>query len=239
MSQDLKLMIDAKDLSFDKTSMVNNSFYVTYAFLLTTATITFIEAISTKIPQIRHIMNLETVISVVAAYFYDQFMIKLGKGSAETRTMDYKSINVTRYMDWAITTPVMLWALCLALGFNNKMALSGSFFLLILLLNYAMLGAGFLGEIGRINKRMSTVVGFVFFFLLYGVIFLKYLKPHNVFNNQIIFWAFVLFWALYGVFHEMEEENKNIGYNVLDLFSKCFVGIFFWAYFTKSLDIFN
>jgi hypothetical protein len=37
----------------------------------------------------------------------------------------------------------------------------------------------------------------------------------------------------------MEEENKNIGYNVLDLFSKCFVGLFFWAYFTKSLDIFN
>ena len=41
---------------------------------LTTATITFIEAISTKTPQIRHIMNLETVISVVAAYFYKQFI---------------------------------------------------------------------------------------------------------------------------------------------------------------------
>ena len=71
------LIVNANNIKFDKSSMVNNTFYVTYAFLLTTATITFIEAISTKTPQIRHIMNLETVISVVAAYFYKQFMDKL------------------------------------------------------------------------------------------------------------------------------------------------------------------
>ena len=98
MSQDLKLMIDAKDLSFDKTSMVNNSFYVTYAFLLTTATITFIEAISTKIPQIRHIIDLETVVSVVAAYFYDQFMIKLGDSAENPHTITSPSTSPD--MDW-------------------------------------------------------------------------------------------------------------------------------------------
>ena len=33
------------------------SFYLTYILLLTTATITFIEAIRTKIPAVQHIMN--------------------------------------------------------------------------------------------------------------------------------------------------------------------------------------
>lgn len=29
----------------------------------------------------------------------------------------------------------------------------------------------------------------------------------------------------------------EVGFNVLDLFSKCFVGIFFWAYFTKVFSL--
>ena len=38
-------------------------------YCATTATITFIEAMRTKVPKIRHMLNLETCISVVAAYF--------------------------------------------------------------------------------------------------------------------------------------------------------------------------
>ena len=240
------LIVNVNKIKFDKSSMVNNTFYVTYAFLLTTATITFIEAISTKTPQIRHIMNLETVISVVAAYFYKQFMDKLqinqnlGRaGDSSNLEKSYASINLTRYTDWAITTPIMLWALCLVLGYNNKQSLDGSFFLTILVLNYLMLGSGYLGEVKKISKRMSTIVGFVFFFLLYAFIYFKYVSKNNIFDNQIIFWAFVIFWTGYGIFHELDNETKNIGYNILDLFSKCFVGIFFWAYLTKSINIFK
>ena len=242
---DTNLLVNSNNLKFDKSSMVNNTFYITYAFLLTTATITFIEAISTKTPQIRHIMNLETVISVVAAYFYKQFMDKLqinknlGKGDSDSKAKDYASINLTRYTDWAITTPVMLWALCLVLGYNNKTSLNGSFFISILALNYAMLGSGYLGETKQIKKRTSTVVGFVFFIALYALIYFKYIAPNNIFDNQIIFWAFVVFWTGYGILHEQDNETKNIGYNILDLLSKCFVGIFFWAYLTNSIDIFS
>jgi hypothetical protein len=46
-----------------------SSFYITYVFLLTTTAITLIEALRSPIPQIRHIMNLETCISIVASYF--------------------------------------------------------------------------------------------------------------------------------------------------------------------------
>ena len=48
--------------------VVRFTFYITYAFLMTTATITFIEAIRNRDSKIRHILNLETCISVVAAF---------------------------------------------------------------------------------------------------------------------------------------------------------------------------
>ena len=57
--------------------IIKFTFYVTYAFLVTTATITFIEAMRTKDNNVRHILNLETCISVVAAFFYGLFIDKL------------------------------------------------------------------------------------------------------------------------------------------------------------------
>ena len=53
---------------------VKVTFYITYVFLLTTATVTFIEAMRTSDSKVRHILNLETCISVVAAFFYGRFV---------------------------------------------------------------------------------------------------------------------------------------------------------------------
>ena len=73
--------------------MVKNSFYLTYVFLLTTATVTFIEAMRTKNFKVRHILNLETCISVVAAYFYGNFVQQMSGNK-----IDYRKINMTRYL---------------------------------------------------------------------------------------------------------------------------------------------
>ena len=45
----------------NKPKLVVNSFYITYVFLMTTATITFIEAMRTNDLKIRNILNLETL----------------------------------------------------------------------------------------------------------------------------------------------------------------------------------
>jgi hypothetical protein len=37
---------------------------------------------------------------------------------------------------------------------------------------------------------------------------------------------FVFFWSLYGVFSTMSYTTKNTGYNILDIFSKNFFGLF-------------
>jgi bacteriorhodopsin len=188
----------------------------------------------TNIPKIRHILNLETCISVVAAFFYSQFMKRLEQSGDN---INYKQINETRYTDWAITTPIMLLVLVLAILYNTGGSLNFFDFLIILLFNYVMLASGYLGEIGKITKRQGVIIGFIGFVLLYGFIYAKYMTGKYIFDNQMIFWAFVILWAIYGLIYEADEEKRNVGYNILDLFSKCFVGIFFWAYFTKTFTL--
>ena len=58
-----------KNITNVQDKVVKFTFYITYAFLMTTATVTFIEAIRTKDIKIRNILNLETCISIVAAFF--------------------------------------------------------------------------------------------------------------------------------------------------------------------------
>ena len=121
-----------KDTKFDT---VKFTFYFTYILLLTTGTITLIEALSSKNPRVRHIMNLETCISIVAGYFYSQFVDKVATSNG---VIDYKDINTTRYNDWFITTPLMLLALMLALSYN-KQSVHATTYATAVLLNFGML----------------------------------------------------------------------------------------------------
>ena len=213
--------------------LINNSFYLTYVFLITTGTITFIEAIRTKVPEIRNILNLETCISIIAAYFYGEFVKKLNENK-DKEQVDYKKINETRYLDWSITTPIMLLVLVLAFLYNSKGGRLNFFtFLLILFLNYGMLYFGYLGEQDVMDKNKANMIGFIFFFALYYFIYRTFLHNNYNFDNLILYLTFLILWTMYGVLYFYDEVTKNVGYNVLDLFSKCFVGIFFWAYYTK------
>jgi len=216
----------------NKERMVKTTFYITYVFLLTTATITFIEAMRTNDSKIRNILNLETCISVVAAYFYGLFVKEI-----EGKTLDYKQLNITRYTDWAITTPIMLLVLVLAFLYNTGGRLSFWTFCIILVLNYAMLGFGYLGETGVIDKFQGIVFGFTAFAALYGFIYKKFLHKKYKFDNSILYWSFLILWSGYGAIYLADHEIRNVGYNILDLFAKCFVGIFFWAYFTKTFTL--
>ena len=235
-----------------KTSLVIYSFYITYVFLLTTTVITFIEALRSPIPQVRHILNLETCISVVASYFYGLFITEINKSQEdneneknennennENKSIDnipIEKINTMRYSDWVITTPFMLLVLSMVLGYENKIAVRFRSFLLVMFFNLLMLGFGYSGEIGLLNRGLASFMGFIFFFLTYGTIwklFMTCSKPTS--QSKLIFWLFIGLWSLYGVFYHASETIKMIGYNILDLIAKAFVGIFFWLYLTKSV----
>jgi bacteriorhodopsin len=118
---------------------------MSYIILLTTGTICFIEALRTNSAMIRHIFNLETCISIVAGYFYYLFMEKLKVFEERKQKIDWKEMTVIRYMDWSITTPMMLIVLCAALAYNIKKTVSISVISVVILLNYVMLYLGYLG----------------------------------------------------------------------------------------------
>ena len=80
-----------------------------------------------------------------------------------------KSINQFRYVDWAITTPIMLLVLLIVFGINtyNTMPTLG-FFSIVLLLNYLMLTFGFLNETRDKKNIWYQILGFVSFFIIWN-----------------------------------------------------------------------
>ena len=217
-----------------KFDTVKFTFYFTYVLLITTGTITLIEALATTNPMIRHVMNLETCISIIAGYFYSQFVNKVTTASG---VIDYKDINTTRYNDWFITTPLMILALMIALSYNNKQSVHIGTYVTAVLLNFGMLYTGYQGDKGTISKTTGCVLGFVFFAALFALIYFSFVKGSSKSFNFILFCIYFFIWGLYGFVYLLDEENKNIMYNILDVTAKCFVGLGLWTYFTKILVV--
>lgn len=217
-----------KDLNIKK--YLNYSFNITFVLLLTTGTITFIEAMRTNNPVVRHILNLETCISIIAGYFYSLF---IGQVEKSNESFDWTKITQTRYLDWCITTPLMLLTLCLVLCENIKIQLHLPIYLLIIFMNYSMLYIGYLGEVNLWDRLVTSLLGFIPFFAMFIVIFTKFVLPKFRLDNYILFGIYVLVWAMYGIVYLLDEEYKNICLNILDLIAKCFVGLGLWAYYTK------
>ena len=214
---------------------VKFSFMLTYILLLTTATITFVEAMRTNNPNVRHVLNLETCISLVAGYFYSLFIEKIVKADETQTNMDWSETSQIRYMDWFITTPFMLIALCLVLSTNINKTICLTTMVGVILLNYLMLYVGYLGEMKTISLFSAELVGFGAFFALFYAIFVKYVKSSTNVANRVLFGIYFAIWSMYGVAYLFNEEYKNITMNFLDLSSKCLMGIGLWVYYTKII----
>ena len=215
--------------------LIHFSFYITFVFLTTTATITFIEAISTSKPFIRHILNLETCISVIASYFYFIFITKLDDCKKENIPIQWSEFTFLRYFDWALTTPFMLLSLCLFLGYNVNIPLTFSIIIPIWILNYIMLYIGFLGETGDLNRITACILGFIPFIMEIYIIYSTFIQNKNNVSNNFLFLFYFIIWSLYGVVYLFSEEYKNIFTNILDLIAKCLVGLSMWAFYVKII----
>lgn len=221
----------------EREKITRISFYITYVILLTTGTLTLIEAISTNNAVIRHIMNIETCVSFVAAYFYSVFIKKIDENKSQS--LPYDEITKMRYLDWAITTPLMLLALSLVMGFANNMKLKAGVYLLLLVLDMSMLGLGYLGETQNINKHIALVGGtlcMVGMFAILWWVFIHKSKSGPDAPAYSAFCIYIVLWSLYGIAYMQNTEDKNTIYNILDLCAKSFVGILFWMYLAKVLD---
>ena len=207
------------------TETLRNSFTASYLVLMGYTGLTAIEALRTPTVEIRHIMNIETTVSLVAALVYGIFHEML-----KAPTIDLSQITKMRYIDWSITTPLIILVLTLFYtGINHP---SYKVFLLLVGLNWGMLGSGYLGEAGTISKWTGFGLGFLFFGLMLLVLFVTCVADKK---NHIMFWIFALIWTGYGIAYLAEEETKNIAYNGLDVVSKALFGVVLFLYYGKVL----
>ena len=73
-------------------------------------------------------------------------MNELDESEKLNTPVDWNKMVVYRYIDWSITTPIMLLVLMLYMGNNLKIPVKLGTYIIVLLLNYIMLAFGFLGE---------------------------------------------------------------------------------------------
>ena len=187
---------------------------------------------------LKDILIGETAVQLIefSLYIYLAFLVTF-------KSLSLSSAVHLRYFDWFLTTPTMLISLIMYMRYNSEKSknvsnekvdyiTSYSFikdykFLIILLVlsNALMLLFGYLGETKRINKEKSITVGFAFFFITFYIIREKFGKLSE--TNLRLFNSTFLLWGLYGVAALQNDVfTKNICYNILDLLSKNFYGIF-------------
>ena len=182
--------------------------------------------VNSKDELLKDLLRVEFFVQIIEFIFYIWLIYHFNKTS--------RNITPFRYLDWAITTPLMLITLSAFLNHDGTTTARLIDFLSnntgsvvkIVILNALMLLFGFIGEIGILNPYTSTALGFIPFAVNF-----KYIKDtflpssEDNFKNLVFYW-FVFFWSLYGVFAVMNYTTKNTGYNILDVFSKNVFGLF-------------
>lgn len=152
------------------------------------------------------------------------------------------NITSKRYYDWVFTTPAMLFVLIVYLDYMNNMQViakkdestmdvlyetfirNSENWFYIASMNFMMLFFGYLGATGIINKYITTTLGFGFFSAYFYFIYENYAKCSS--NSRILFYMFTVLWSLYGINTLNPYIIKNVNYNILDIFSKNFFGIY-------------
>jgi hypothetical protein len=186
-----------------------------------------------KVPTIYYLIKQLLIIELTVQFIEGLFYIWL--------VYNYtKVLNITpkRYIDWVITTPSMLITLMVYLIYLNKKTKNKTndldiftlfkensiIFISVLILNWVMLLFGYLGEMRIIPILLGVFLGFIAFLIYYYIIYVNYVSQNT--NGYLLFWYFFFFWSLYGVVAVLPYYVKNAFYNILDLFSKNFFGIF-------------
>lgn len=187
--------------------VLDKSFEVGIIMLMTSTVLTAIRSLNniTDIHALK--LQLSTAVTFIASCHY---YLMIG---APTRIVTY------RYLDWFFTTPLLLIDLCLTTGITDKriiMRLVGY--------NIVMLVAGFIGEIGVVNKLVACIIGFVPLVLIFWDI--NRLMVRND-ENIWVLCVFIGVWSMYGLLYMLDSANmRNLSYNILDIVAKAGFGAY-------------
>ena len=178
---------------------------------------------------LKSVLYMETIVQVIEFIFYVWLVYNIAHITYD--------VTFIRYYDWFITTPTMLLSFMVVMKYfdspgiitftdfisNNLTNIS-----YVLLFNAMMLIFGFLGEINILSRNISFILGFIFFFLSFYFMFINFVGNNTI--NLIIFFTNFLIWSVYGIAYMFNYNNKNITYNILDIFSKNVNGLFLFLF---------
>jgi bacteriorhodopsin len=211
---------------------IKNTIYFSFLVQIITSLIAsrgLIEDLSDRDEILKDILKMELLVQFVESSFYIWVILAL---------KDYKVLTQRRYIDWVITTPTMLISTVIFMKYieykeNDKEILTFKQVLFqekdnlikIVFYNFMMLMFGFLGESGRLDKKLSVGIGFVFFYLSFKTI---YGYAEKTQKGLELFYFLTSVWSLYGVSALFDQNMKNICYNLLDIVSKNFYGLYIY-----------
>ena len=199
-------------------------------------------AIFIKLPEKHKILTdiviLETIVQVIELFFY----IFILRPMVTTNLSKMASI---RYFDWIITTPTMLLTTIIffkyqehieknidkKINFWKFIKENKQNIITIFTCNFLMLLFGYLGEIKYIDMTQSLSFGFLFFSFTFYNIYKNY-AIKSISSLKMFYFIFFI-WSLYGVAALFDPINKNNMFNILDLFSKNFFGIYLYYFILK------
>lgn len=184
-----------------------------------------------KLQLLRELVIIELVVQVIEAIFYAWLAYNIA---------NVKNITPKRYYDWMVTTPTMLFTLIAYLIYlkykkeNRDTSRLSSWKILVkeretllwvVLLNFFMLMFGLAGEFKLMSTNFSVFAGFIAFVCYFYLIYKNYVGCVP-FEGKSLFFLFTSLWALYGIAALLSYNWKNIWYNLLDLVSKNFFGVY-------------
>jgi bacteriorhodopsin len=181
---------------------------------------------------LKDILGMELIVQVIEFIFYAYLVYMIISGHLS------KSITSHRYLDWTITTPVMLISFILFFKYLKNPQRNIRIFesmkeekvniIKVVIANALMLICGFLAEHSIINTTVGITLGFIPFLYMFKIIYEEYAKDTNI--AQIIYYVSFITWGLYGVAAALPFNQKNTMYNILDLFAKNVYGLFLYFF---------
>ena len=236
-----------KNIISNTSLTLDTSLYISIYVQVITGIIEVIMLFKNVRPElllIKQLLFIDVLVQVIELSFYIWLVYNIKTD---------KNITPKRYFDWFFTTPTMLVTLVVYLIYlNNKeqnkeenteqnieqnenipkknlelydiLVENKNNLFFIVILNSLMLLFGYLGELNIINKNYAILLGFIPFIIYFKLIYEKYAK-FSISGYKIYFY-FLIVWSFYGVAAFMPYFVKNTIYNILDLFSKNFAGIF-------------
>lgn len=176
-------------------------------------------------------LRLEMVVQTIEFFFYVWLITYFS----------LQKMAITRYYDWFITTPVMLFTTMLVYEYlihvekGNDTQLTFKYFVTkykniiisVVVSNFVMLLAGYLGELGIISVTTATVIGFIALAVSFGIIYKTFAYQLQE-KEKILYYLLVIFWSFYGIAYLFPVALKNISYNFLDIIAKNFFGLYLY-----------